>query len=72
MLKILDITSLSYIYIYIYIYINKFGFSLSAFNLNMSFSHYVSAQKKIKADQNEPKWLEWIELDQMKQSGLNG
>ena len=68
MLKILDITSLSYIYIYI----NKFGFSLSAFNLNMSFSHYVSAQKKIKADQNEPKWLEWIELDQMKQSGLNG
>ena len=41
MLKILDITSLSYIYI------NKFGFRLGAFNLNMSFSHYVSAQKKI-------------------------
>ena len=70
-LKILDITSLRHTHTYIYIYIfssfsfsffYKCGFRISALHPNLSFSHYVSAQKWIKCnkvfqiDQIGAKW----------------
>ena len=36
------------------------------------FSHYVSAQKQIRVDQNESKWSKWTKSDQIKQSRPNG
>ena len=65
MLKILDITNLRHIYIYIYY---KFEFRISALNLNLYFSHYVSAQKWIECNKVVQIGVKWTEQDQ---SGRN-